>query len=165
VPALLVAALIVVPLVEIYVLIQVGQVIGAPCTVLLLLLDGLLGAWLLRREGRRTLAAFRSATARGRLPANEVADGALVVFGGALMLTPGFVTDLVGIACVLPPTRAVLRRVLLARLGERLLGQGAGGQGAGGQEGRASREGRGRSGRRGRAAGGSRVVDGDPRDP
>lgn len=148
-PALLLVALIVVPLVEIYVLIQVGQVIGAPLTVVLLLLDSLLGAWLLRREGRRTWRAFREATGQGSMPTREVADGALVVFGGALMLTPGFVTDVFGILCVLPPSRAVLRRVLIARLGRRLLGPLA-------------------PGRRGRGqgpAGDSRVIDGEVLDP
>ena len=109
-PAVLVALLVVVPLVELYVLIQVGQVIGALWTVAVLVLVSVLGAWLLRREGARTWRAFREATAGGRLPAREVTDGALVLFGGALLLTPGFVTDVAGLLLVLPPTRAVLRR-------------------------------------------------------
>jgi UPF0716 protein FxsA len=131
VPALLVVLLVVVPLVELYVLIQVGSVIGAPLTILLLLLDGVLGAWLLRREGRRTWAAFRTATAQGAVPAREVADGALVLLGGALMLTPGFVTDIVGVLCVLPPTRALLRRRLTAYVGRRLLVPRPPGRGSG----------------------------------
>ena len=118
---LLVAALIVVPLVEIYLLVQVGQVIGPLPTIALLLAMSLLGAYLLRREGSRTFRAFRSAMGSGRVPAKEVADGALVIFGGALLLTPGFATDLLGLACVLPVTRAglrtVLTRVVAARLG------------------------------------------------
>ncbi len=118
--ALLVLALLVVPLVEIYVLVQVGQVIGALPTIALLLLMSLLGAWLLRREGSRTWAAFRRALGTGRVPAKEVADGALVVFGGALLLTPGFATDVLGLACVLPPTRAVLRRLLTGLVARRL---------------------------------------------
>jgi len=117
---LLVLALLVVPLVEIYVLVQVGQVIGALPTIALLLLMSLLGAWLLRREGARTWAAFRRALGTGRVPAKEVADGALVVFGGALLLTPGFATDVLGLACVLPPTRAVLRRLLTGLVARRL---------------------------------------------
>ncbi len=140
-PALLVAALVVVPLVELYLLIQVGQVIGAPLTLVLLLLDSLLGAWLLRREGRRTWTAFRDATARGAVPAAEVADGALVILGGALMLTPGFVTDLVGILCILPPTRRLLRRRLTAYAARRLLQPGS------------------------RRPGRGRVVESDPLDP
>ena len=109
-PALLVLALVVVPLVELYVLIQVGQELGALPTIAALVVVSLVGAALLRREGRRTWQAFRDATARGRVPGREVADGALVLFGGALLLTPGFVTDLVGLLLVLPPTRAVVRR-------------------------------------------------------
>ena len=119
-PALLVVALVVVPLIEIYVLVQVGQVLGALPTIALLLVMSLLGAYLLRREGAKTWRAFRAAMGSGRVPAREVADGALVIFGGALLLTPGFATDLFGLACVLPPTRAVLRRVLTGFVAKRL---------------------------------------------
>jgi UPF0716 protein FxsA len=119
VPALLVVALVVVPLVEIYVLVQVGQVIGALPTIALLVVMSVVGAWLLRREGARTWRAFRDATAAGRVPAREVADGALVIFGGALLLTPGFATDALGLLCVLPPTRAVLRRALTGLVAKR----------------------------------------------
>lgn len=119
-PALLVVALVVVPLVEIYVLVQVGQVIGPLPTIALLLVMSVLGAYLLRREGARTWKAFRSALEAGRVPAKEVADGALVILGGALLLTPGFATDFFGLACVLPPTRAALRRVVLGLVTKRL---------------------------------------------
>lgn len=119
-PALLVVALVVVPLVELYVLIQVGQVIGALPTIALLIAMSLLGGYLLRREGTRTWRAFRGALGTGRVPAREVADGALVIFGGALLLTPGFATDLFGLLCVLPPSRAVLRRVLTGFVAKRL---------------------------------------------
>ena len=119
-PALLVVALIVVPLVELYVLVQVGSLLGIAPTLALLLAMSLLGAYLLRREGARTWRAFRRALQAGRLPAREVADGALVIFGGALLLTPGFATDLFGLACVLPPSRAVLRRTLTKTVTRRL---------------------------------------------
>jgi UPF0716 protein FxsA len=118
-PVILVA-LVLVPLVEVYVLVQVGQSIGALPTVALLVVMSLLGAWLLKREGRRTWTAFRAALGTGRVPAQEVADGALVVFGGALLLTPGFATDVVGLLCVLPGSRAVLRRVLSGFVAKRL---------------------------------------------
>jgi len=117
---LLVLALVVVPLVEVYVLVQVGQQLGALPTVGLLLVMSLLGAYLLRREGAKTWRAFRTGLTSGRVPAREVADGALVVFGGALLLTPGFATDLFGLACVLPPSRAVLRRILMRSVTRRL---------------------------------------------
>jgi UPF0716 protein FxsA len=120
VPALLVVALVVVPLVEIYVLIQVGQLLGALPTLALLLAMSLLGAYLLKREGTRTWRAFRQALQAHRVPAREVADGGLVIFGGALLLTPGFATDLFGLACVLPPSRAVLRRLLTGVVAKRL---------------------------------------------
>ncbi len=118
---LLVVLFIVVPAVEIYVLIQVGQAIGALPTVALLLVDALLGAALSRREGRKACRALRTALDAQRLPAREVVDGALVVLGGAFLLTPGFVTDVIGVLCLLPPTRALLRRSLTGLATRRLL--------------------------------------------
>jgi UPF0716 protein FxsA len=120
VPLLLVVLLVVVPLVEVYVLVQVGQAIGALPTIAILVAMSLLGAYLLRREGSRTWKAFRGAIGTGRVPTREVVDGGLVIFGGALLLTPGFATDLFGLLCILPPTRVALRRVLLGVLRRRL---------------------------------------------
>ena len=105
-------AFLVIPIVEIYVLIQVGQVIGAWWTVLLLIADSIFGSWLLKREGVRAWRALQTALTEGRMPARELADGALVVLGGALMLSPGFVTDAMGILLILPFTRPVFRRLL-----------------------------------------------------
>jgi UPF0716 protein FxsA len=121
-PLLLLVAFIVVPAVEIYVLIQVGQLIGVVPTVLLLIADAILGTWLFKREGRKAWRALTEAIAARRVPAKEVADGALVVLGGAFLLTPGFVTDVVGVLCLLPPTRALLRRALTGVVSARLLG-------------------------------------------
>jgi UPF0716 protein FxsA len=121
VPLVLLLLFLVVPVVEIYVIIQVGQLIGVVPTLLLLVADAVLGTWLFRREARRTWSAFREALAAQRVPAKEVADGALVVVGGAFLLTPGFVTDGVGVLCLLPPTRAVLRRGLTGVVRRRLL--------------------------------------------
>jgi UPF0716 protein FxsA len=104
--------LIVVPLVEIYVLIQVGQVIGPLWTILLLILDSILGSWLIGREGRRAWRALREALDSRRMPAKELADGGLILIGGTMMLTPGFVTDAFGILLILPFTRPFFRRVL-----------------------------------------------------
>jgi UPF0716 protein FxsA len=120
VPALLVLLLVVVPLVEIFLLIQVGQVLGPLPTIALLVLMSVIGGVLLKREGRRTWRAFRAALQAGRLPAAEVADGALVIVGGALLLTPGFATDVVGLLCVLPGSRAALRRLLTGVVARRL---------------------------------------------
>lgn len=121
-PLLLLLAFVIVPVVEIYVLIQVGQLIGVVPTILLLLADAFLGTWLFKREGSKAWRALNEAIAAHRVPAKEVADGALVVLGGAFLLTPGFVTDVVGVLCLLPPTRAVLRRLLVGVVSTRLLG-------------------------------------------
>jgi UPF0716 protein FxsA len=109
---LLLFLFIVVPIVELAVIIQVGGYIGVWQTIVLLVLDSVIGAVLVKREGRRAWDAFRQALAETRWPGDEVTQGALVLFGGALLLTPGFVTDLVGFLAVIPPTRAVISRVV-----------------------------------------------------
>jgi UPF0716 protein FxsA len=117
----LVLLFIVVPIVEIYVIIQVGQAIGALWTILLLVADSILGSMLMRAQGRAAWRRFNEAVAAGRVPAREVLDGVLVIFGGALLLTPGFVTDVFGLAFLLPPTRAVIRGLLVRRVAGRLV--------------------------------------------
>jgi len=116
---------IVVPVLEIYVLIQVGQVIGAWWTILLLVADGLLGSWLMKHEGGRAWGALRQALEGGRMPARELADGALILIGGTLLLTPGFLSDVVGFFFILPFTRPVARRGLTRFLTRKFL-SGAG---------------------------------------
>ena len=126
---LVIAAFIVVPILEIYVIIRVGQVIGAWWTVLLLVADSIVGGWLIRREGRRAWLALTTALQFGRMPATELADGALILVGGTLMLSPGFVTDAVGILLILPFTRPIARRLLTRVVARRLLearGRGTG---------------------------------------
>ncbi|GGL54232.1 FxsA family protein [Planomonospora parontospora] len=108
---LLFLAFLVVPVLEIWALIQVGQVIGGPLTVALLLADSLLGAWIVRREGRRAWQSLQTALQGGRMPDRELADGAMIVAGGALLLTPGFLTDVAGFLLVLPFTRPLMRRL------------------------------------------------------
>jgi len=123
--AALFVAFVVVPLVEIYVLIQVGQVIGPWWTILLLILDSLLGSWLIKREGGRAWQALRTALQTGRMPARELADGGLILVGGTLMLSPGFVTDALGILLILPFTRPVARRLLTRVVAQRLVSRNA----------------------------------------
>jgi UPF0716 protein FxsA len=118
---LLFVAFLVIPVVEIYVLIQIGQVIGAWWTILLLIADSVFGSWLIRREGVRAWRALQAALTEGRMPARELADAALIVFGGTLMITPGFVTDLVGLLAILPVTRPIARRMLTAVVTRRLV--------------------------------------------
>jgi UPF0716 protein FxsA len=116
---LLVVAFLVVPVVEIYVIVQVGQEIGALPTVALLLFESALGAWIVRREGARAWGALRGAVTAGQLPSRELADAALVLVGGTLLLTPGFVTDVFGFFFVLPFTRPLARRLLVGFLARR----------------------------------------------
>jgi UPF0716 protein FxsA len=126
---------IVVPLAELYVIIQVGQAIGVLPTIGLLLLDSVLGSLLMRSQGRAAWRRFTDATRAGRPPAREVLDGALVLLGGAFLLTPGFLTDVIGVLLLLPPTRALFRRSVARRLLHRMTDSLAGGPyGAGGPD-------------------------------
>lgn len=111
----LIALFIIVPIIELWAIITVGGIIGVGPTIALLLLDSLLGAFLLRHQGRLSWTRFRQALSRGRVPATETADGGLVIFGGALLLTPGFVTDILGLLLLIPGTRAIIRRVVLRK--------------------------------------------------
>ena len=117
---LLVLLFIVVPIAELAVLIQVGQVIGVWWTIAILIADAILGSFLMRAQGRAAWRRFNEAMAAGRVPTREVLDGALVMFGGLLMLTPGFITDILGFVLLIPPTRAVVRAVLVRRLAQRM---------------------------------------------
>jgi UPF0716 protein FxsA len=117
--ALLVLLFIVMPIVEIYVIIQVGQAIGALWTILLLIADSLIGARLLSWQGRDAWRRFQEALAAGRMPHNEIFDGVMIVVGGTLLLTPGFITDVFGLFLLLPPTRALLRRFLIRSISRR----------------------------------------------
>jgi UPF0716 protein FxsA len=109
---LLVLVFIVVPIAELFVIIQVGEWIGVWPTLLLLLLDAIVGSWLLKREGRAAWRRFNQALAERRMPGKEVADGFLIILGGALLIAPGFLTDILGVLLLIPATRAVFRRIL-----------------------------------------------------
>ena len=117
---LLFVLLVVMPLVELFVLIRIGKVIGAGATVLLLLVAAVLGAWVVRREGARAWAAFNAALLAGRMPTRELADGVLVLVGGVLMMAPGVVSDVFGLLMVLPVTRGLVRPLLVALVAPRL---------------------------------------------
>ncbi|HEY2716630.1 MAG TPA: FxsA family protein [Solirubrobacterales bacterium] len=108
----LVLLFIVLPIAEIYVIIQVGQLIGVWPTVALLVLDAVGGSMLLKHQGRGAWRRFNEALAQRRFPGREVVDGVLIVIGGTLLVTPGFITDVFGIFFLLPPTRALARAVL-----------------------------------------------------
>src|SRR4051795_5700459 len=112
---------ILVPIAELAVIIQVGQQIGVPLTIAILIADSILGSILMRSQGRAAWRRFNAALQSARPPAREVLDGVLVIFGGALLLTPGFITDIFGLAFLLPPSRAVIRRVLVRRFADRMI--------------------------------------------
>ena len=118
---MLVAAFILVPILEIYVIIQVGQVIGPWWTILLLIADSIFGGWLVKHEGRRAWEALTTSIQSGRMPAKELADGALILVGGTLMISPGFVSDVAGMLLILPFTRPVARRILTRVVSRRLV--------------------------------------------
>jgi UPF0716 protein FxsA len=135
--ALLVALFIVVPIVELYVIIQIGGLIGVLPTLALLLADALLGSLLLRHQGRGAWRRFNQAIAERRFPGREVADGVMIAVGGTLLLTPGFVTDLFGLLLLIPPTRAIARRLLRGYAARRFVVVGTGQPpSAGGRSGR-----------------------------
>jgi UPF0716 protein FxsA len=110
----LILLFILLPLAELWVIIELGGLIGIWPTLALLLFDSVLGAVLLKSQGTAAWRRFQGALGEARVPAKEIYDGAAIVFGGALLLTPGFITDIVGFALLIPPTRAALRRLLVA---------------------------------------------------
>jgi UPF0716 protein FxsA len=118
----LIVLFIAVPIAELYVIIWVvGPALGAPLTILLLIADSVLGSVLMRSQGRAAWRRFNRTLAEGKMPHREVIDGVLVIFGGALLITPGFITDVLGFLLLVPPTRALFRRLLVRRLGRRVI--------------------------------------------
>jgi UPF0716 protein FxsA len=117
---LLVILFIGVPFAELYVLIQVGHVIGVLNTLGLLLLVSIVGAWLAKREGISVIRRMQAALNAGRVPGTELVDGFLILLAAALMLTPGFLTDIVAIFLLLPPVRGLVRRTLRRSFARRI---------------------------------------------
>ncbi|WP_298266488.1 FxsA family protein [Geobacter sp.] len=112
----------IVPIIELYLLIKVGKLIGALPTVALVLAISMTGAWLVRAQGFAILSRIRADLAQGRPPAAGLLDGALVLFGGLLLLTPGFFTDFLGLFFLIPPTRAIIKQFLGLWLQKKLAG-------------------------------------------
>jgi UPF0716 protein FxsA len=109
-----------VPIAEIWLLIQLGQVVVPWWTILILHADGVLGSWLVKREGGRAWRALSEALSSGRMPSKELADGALILVGGPLLVTPGFISDVLGLFCILPLTRPLARGMLARTISRRL---------------------------------------------
>jgi len=134
----LIVIFIVVPLAELYVILKVADdVLGWPLTLALLVADSLLGSWLLRSQGRAVWRRFNEAVRAGRVPHNEVIDGVLVIFGGAFLITPGFITDVIGLILLVPPTRRMVRRIARRAIERRAIVTvaGPGGRARGGRDG------------------------------
>ncbi len=117
----LVVLFIVVPLLELYVIFKVGDAIGIVPTLLLLVADSILGSMLLKSQGRQVWRRFNEATTAGRIPHSEIIDGVLIIFGGAFLLTPGFLTDVMGLLLLLPPVRAAVRGAAMLRASRRVM--------------------------------------------
>ena len=119
---LLLLIFIAVPIGELYVILKVGDLIGWLPTLAILVADSLLGSWLMRSQGRAVWRRFTAAVQEGRIPHREVIDGVLIIFGGAFLITPGFLTDVVGVILLLPPTRGLVRPAILRRTVARVAG-------------------------------------------
>jgi UPF0716 protein FxsA len=119
VPILLLILFVVLPLAELYVIVQIAGSIGILPTIGLLLLDSIVGTLLMKSQGAAAWRRFNEATQAGRIPAREVADGALIILGGAFLLTPGFLTDIIGFVLLIPPTRAIFRKSIVALFAKR----------------------------------------------
>ena len=126
---LLIFIFIVVPIAELYVIWQVGEAIGVVPTLLILAADSVIGSLLLKSQGRAVWKRFSDTMAEGRIPHREVLDGVLVIFGGAFLITPGFITDVIGILLLLPPTRALMRGLVVRALRGRVAIEVAGAAG------------------------------------
>ena len=118
----LIAIFVLVPLAELYVIFKVvGPALGAPLTIALLAADSLAGAWLMKSQGRAVWLRFNETLNAGRIPHREIVDGVLIIFGGAFLITPGFITDVLGFLLLIPPTRSLFRRSLQRRLEQRTI--------------------------------------------
>jgi UPF0716 protein FxsA len=130
--AVLLILFILVPFAELYVILKIGDAIGVLPTVGLLVADSIIGTMLLRSQGRAVWRRFQEVMAAGRVPHREVQDGVAVIFGGAFLITPGFLSDIVGVLLLLPPTRGLVirlaQRVFARRMVARFVVRGPGGQ-------------------------------------
>ncbi len=129
---LLLLAFLVVPVVELYIFVQVAGAIGFASTLFWIVAVSIIGAWLVKREGMGALRRANEKVTRGEMPTDELVNGILILFGGALMLTPGFLTDAMGLLLVFPPSRALLRGTVRRRFATGPIVIGRGGAGFGG---------------------------------
>ena len=121
---LLVIGFILVSVAEVWLLTAVGHIIGVPWTLAILVAEALVGVWLMRREGRKAWAALTDAYATGKMPTGQLADAALVLVGGIMLILPGFFTDVIGLVCLLPFSRPIARRLIGLLLARQVAKQG-----------------------------------------
>lgn len=129
---ILMTLFLVIPIIEIYLLIQVGGYIGVLPTIALVVLTAVIGASLLKSQGSQTYMRFNQSLSQGRVPANEILEGVALLIGGALLLTPGFFTDLIGFFCLLPFTRRPVVTFIVNRFNPMANMSGMSGMNAGG---------------------------------
>ena len=110
---LLLLVILIIPFAEIYLLLQVGSIIGALPTIFLVVFTAVLGAWLLRQQGFATFRQFQENLAQGVIPAYEMIEGPIILLGGILLLTPGFITDILGFACLIRPLRKKIAQYVI----------------------------------------------------
>lgn len=122
---LLVVLFLLLPLAELWVIVSVAGGLGIGYTIVLLLAISVAGAWLVKLQGFSALSRVQQTFNRGAIPTTELVDGALIVLAGALLLTPGFITDTVGFLLLIPPSRAVVRKALTSRFQSRVRLMGA----------------------------------------
>ncbi len=113
--SIFVVLFLIIPIVEIFILIKSGEVIGVFPTIILVVLTAIIGAALLRQQGLSTLARFQKNMSQGKLPAQELIEGILLAVGGALLMTPGFVTDTIGFLCLLPFSRKYMATTIIKK--------------------------------------------------
>jgi len=112
-----------IPLIELFILLRIGAVIGSVNTILLVIITGVLGAYLAQKEGIRTMQKIRALTSRGEMPGNELLDALLILIAGIVLLTPGIITDFIGLLLLLPLTRKPIREWIKRRIEEKMSSQ------------------------------------------
>jgi UPF0716 protein FxsA len=111
---------IVVPLVELWLLLTIGKYLGVAITILIIIATGIIGFTLVKITGFSLIMRMREKLAVGEIPSEEMVEGVLVIVAGALLLTPGFITDIVGFLLLIPPTRIMIRKYIVKRLKMRI---------------------------------------------
>jgi len=107
---------IIVPIIELVLLIQIGQLIGTLPTITLIIVTGVLGAFLVRRQGISVLNSIRAKAQAGQIPADSIFDGAIILIAGAFLMTPGILTDTAGFLCLIPPSRRFIKKIIWTRI-------------------------------------------------